>query len=109
MTGYILLPNGKLYKISSVESWDELLNKPEITDDGSDTLHITDSSGNVIAKVDKDGIHAVEMVLGDRAESKVKVKEHINNGDIHTTKAEKEAAAKHLLDAIIHVTAKERA
>ena len=108
MSVYIQLI-GKLYKLSSVETWEELQDKPEITDDGSNAFQITDSNGNVIATIDENGLHTTELELGGSEETKVKVKEHIDNGDIHTTKAEKEAAAKHLLDPIIHVTAKERA
>ena len=56
-----------------------------ISKDDDTTLHIVDSSGNVIAKIDKDGLHTTEVELGGEGETKVNVKEHIENGDIHPT------------------------
>lgn len=58
---YIQLKD-KLQKLSSVETWEELKDKPNIKDDSSDTFYIADSNGNIIAKIDADGIHTTKVV-----------------------------------------------
>jgi len=45
-------------------NYNDLPDKPSLTDDGSDTLHIVDKDGNVIAKIDKDGAQTTELTLG---------------------------------------------
>lgn len=44
-----------------------------ITDDGSDNFSICDSSGNIIARVDSDGIHTTELELNG-----INIKEFLN-------------------------------
>lgn len=41
--------------------YNELINKPNITDDWSSEFNIADPSGNVIFKVDKDGVHTTNI------------------------------------------------
>lgn len=69
--------------------WNDNSSLKNITDDESNAFNITDPSGNIIATIDKDGIHTVEMTLGNENEVKVKVKEHINDTDCHVTEEEK--------------------
>jgi hypothetical protein len=68
--------------------YNDLTNAPNITDDGSDDLNITDNDGNIIVKVNSTGIHTTEIEVND-----VKVGEtlssHINNNDIHVTSDDK--------------------
>lgn len=71
--------------------WNDNSSLKNITDDESNAFNITDPSGNIIATIDKDGIHTVEMTLGNENEVKVKVKEHINDTDCHVTEDEKTA------------------
>lgn len=71
-----------------------------ISKDDDTTLHIVDGSGNVIAKIDKDGLHTTEVELGGEGETKVNVKEHIDNTEIHVTKAEREHWADKSFDSL---------
>lgn len=79
-----------------------------ISKDDDSTLYIVDGSGNTIAKIDKDGLHTTELELGGSEETKVNVKEHIDNGDIHTSAEEKEAVATHIADTDKHIASGER-
>lgn len=44
--------------------YNELINKPEITEDNSNVLQIADKYGNVIAKIDAEGVHALNFYVG---------------------------------------------
>lgn len=44
--------------------YNDLINKPNITEDGSDTLYFTDEMGNIITTIDSDGIHAFNVFVG---------------------------------------------
>lgn len=72
--------------------YNELENKPNIADDESDNLVIADENGNIIAKIDADGIEttqviAANIVLGDdNLGTKLgEFEEHIANEPIHIT------------------------
>lgn len=61
---------------------------PNITEDNSGELTIADESGNIIARIDADGVHSTEVeakgiFLGET------VLEHTNNSSIHVTSSEK--------------------
>lgn len=68
--------------------YNDLTNAPNIKDDGSNDLNITDNDGNIIVKVNSAGIHTTEIEVND-----IKVGEtlsgHINNSDIHVTSDDK--------------------
>lgn len=69
--------------------YNDLTNAPNIKDDGSNDLNITDNDGNIIVKVNSTGIHTTEIEVND-----IKVGEtlsgHINNNDIHVTSDDKD-------------------
>jgi hypothetical protein len=51
--------------------YNSLNNKPEIIDDGSDSFYIADTQGNIIFKVDSNGIHSVNLTLNGKTISQV--------------------------------------
>lgn len=55
--------------------YNDLTNKPNITEDESNTLYIADEAGNIVAKIDAEGLHALGVFIG--AEDK-NVEELIN-------------------------------
>lgn len=73
-----------------------------------DTFYIVDKNDNTVAKIDREGLHTIEVELGGSGETKVKVKEHIANSHIHTSLTEKETVATHIADDDIHVTQDDR-
>ena len=60
--------------------YNSLNNKPEIVDDGSDSLYIADTKGNIIFKVDSKGIHSVNLTLNGKSISQV-IQENTPSGD----------------------------
>jgi len=70
-------------------NYDDLTNKPEIEDDGSDDLIIADDDGNIIFKVDKDGTHTTDITLKGNSlttkldELDVSISEHANDESKH--------------------------
>lgn len=46
------------------ETYEQLKEKPDIFDDDSGEFYITDGSGNIIAKIDDNGIHALNVFVG---------------------------------------------
>ena len=69
--------------------YEDLIDKPNITPEDDDkSLTIADSNGNVIMKVDEEGIHSTEVELGD-----IKVREtlinHTSDTNIHITSSER--------------------
>lgn len=52
----------------------------------SDEFYIVDASGNIIAKIDKEGLHTTEVEVG----SGMKLKEHIQNALVHVTEEDKQ-------------------
>lgn len=69
------------YTPADKNSVPENLDLSDVTSN-DDTFYIVDKDDNVIAQIDKDGIHTTEIELGG-GESKSKVKEHIDDRDIH--------------------------
>ena len=69
------------YTPADKNSVPENLDLSDVTSN-DDTFYIVDKDDNVIARIDKDGIHTIEVILGS-GESKAKVKEHIDDRDIH--------------------------
>ncbi len=47
--------------------YNDLTNAPAISDDQSNTLYIADASGNIIAKVDEEGIWATDVFLQNKS------------------------------------------
>lgn len=43
--------------------YQDLTNAPNITEDDSNTVFFADNNGNIVAKVDKDGVHAAGLML----------------------------------------------
>lgn len=43
--------------------YNNLVNAPNITEDNSDSVVIADDNGNIVVKVDKDGIHSKDLML----------------------------------------------
>lgn len=98
MSVYVKTKDGKLKPIREDVTAEEIKNAlgytpadanavPENLDlsdvtSNDDTFYIVDKYDNVIAQIDKDGIHTTEIELGG-GESKAKVKEHIDDKDIH--------------------------
>lgn len=81
------------------ETWN---NKPDLEsiDEADDsTLYVTDKDGNILAKIDSEGIKAAEVKVGESS-----VSEHI--ADYEANKAEFE---KHKADSGIHASAEEKA
>lgn len=69
--------------------YNDLINKPNILDDKSDSFSIVDSSGNVIATIDENGINTTALLLnGVNFESTVN--SHTDNKNIHVTTSEKD-------------------
>ena len=60
--------------------YNDLNNRPNISDDGSDKYMIADKSGNVIAFIDANGIHSVDMTI-DGVSLKDKIAELENKPD----------------------------
>lgn len=52
------------------ESWfsgdyNELTNKPNVTEDNSDNITVADSAGNIVAQINELGLHTVGVTIGD--------------------------------------------
>ena len=63
--------------------YSDLINAPNITDDESGNMVITDESGNIIFKADADGVHTTSLSLnGENAATESYVDEVIANIDI---------------------------
>lgn len=60
--------------------YNSLNNKPEIVDDGSDSFYIADTQGNIIFKVDSNGIHSVNLTLNGKTINQV-IQESTPSGD----------------------------
>jgi hypothetical protein len=57
--------NSKIDKKTSFSgNYDDLSNAPNIYDEDSDNLYIADKFGNVIVKLDKDGLHTTAVTTG---------------------------------------------
>ena len=63
--------------------YNDLTNAPNITEDGSGNMVITDESGNIIFKADADGMHTTALSLnGEAAATESYVDEAISNVEI---------------------------
>jgi hypothetical protein len=63
--------------------YNDLTNAPDITDDGSDNMVITDEAGNIIFKADADGIHTTAVSIdGEAAATEKYVDDAVANIDI---------------------------
>lgn len=60
--------------------YNSLNNKPEIVDDGSDSFYIADTKGNIIFRVDSNGIHSVNLTLNGKTINQV-IQESTPSGD----------------------------
>lgn len=60
--------------------YNSLNNKPEIIDDGSDSFYIADTKGNIIFRVDSNGIHSVNLTLNGKTINQV-IQESTPSGD----------------------------
>lgn len=63
-----------------------LSNKLDSTTEDGD-LTITDTTGNIVLRVDNEGLSVADVKVGENSDS---VTSHVNNADIHVTKEEKE-------------------
>ena len=113
--------------------YDDLINAPSISNDNSGTLNIADESGNVILKVDKDGLETTSVTAQDVTIDGINVKtkfeeikgdingvsstlgSHASDTNIHIDSTEREKWNKdienleaHKNDEIKHITAEER-
>ena len=60
--------------------YNDLENAPDILDDGSSVLNIVDSNGNIIFKVDKDGVHTVGLKIKNKSLDTI-IEENTPSGD----------------------------
>ena len=66
--------------------YNDLTNAPDISEDGSGNMIITDESGNIIFKADADGIHTTAVSLdGETAATEKYVDEAVANVDVDLT------------------------
>lgn len=56
--------------------YNDLTNKPNIKEDESNTLYITDEVGNIVAKIDAEGLHAYNVFIG-REDKEVAIQEDL--------------------------------
>lgn len=74
--------------------YDDLVNAPNILENGSGELDITDESGNIILKVDKDGLKTTTVTTGqvvvDGKDILTTIDSHVSDKTVHVTKTEKE-------------------
>ena len=92
MSVNIQTANG-LVRVSGTNDYNELLNTPNITDDGSDNLVVADKNGNKIFQVDASGatttgVFADKAVIGGE-DVIAKIEEHASDTDLHITSAER--------------------
>lgn len=92
MSVNIKTANG-LVRVSGTNDYNELLNTPNITDDGSDNLVVADKNGNKIFQVDASGakttgVFADKAVIGGE-DVIAKIEEHASDTDLHITSAER--------------------
>lgn len=75
--------------------YNDLTNKPEVLDDGSNSFIVADSSGNIILDVDADGLKTTAVSINgeDVAEkfntTNEKIDNHIDNKVVHITASER--------------------
>ena len=60
--------------------YNSLNNRPEILEEGSDSFYIVDTQGNIIFKVDSNGIHSVNLTLNDKTINQI-IQENTPSGD----------------------------
>ena len=87
-------------------NYNDLADKPNITEDGSAEINIVDNDGNIIFKVDADGAQTTELTLGT-GDTAVKVTEKLGalGQDISLVNV---ALSGHTEDTTAHITAAER-
>lgn len=69
--------------------YNDLTNRPDILDDGSDSFQITDAAGNIVMSVDENGVNSVDLSInGVSVEDMINV--HADDTDIHITAEERE-------------------
>ena len=70
-------------KSSFSGDYNDLINKPDIVDDGSDQLLIVDDNGNIVFKVDEKGVHSINMTVNGLD---VATQDFVNEkvADVHT-------------------------
>lgn len=70
------------------------------------TLYVTDKDGNIIAKIDSEGLHTAESYVGGQsiADHLADYEAHKAEFDTHKTKTDT-----HIADTVIHTTAEEKA
>ena len=74
-------------------SYNDLKDRPDVLDDGSDNFLIVDPLGNIILKVDANGLYSTNAFI-DGVDLSSKINEfnvHILNKEIHITQVEREA------------------
>jgi hypothetical protein len=74
-------------------SYNDLTDKPNIMDDGSDVLYIADQNGNVILKIGNDGVYTTDVSIQGKSVLSVieLLEDHLSDTDIHVTAEEKAA------------------
>ena len=87
-------------------NYNDLADKPNITEDGSAEINIVDNDGNIIFKVDADGAQTTELTLGT-GETAVKVTEKLDALGQDTSLVNV-ALSGHTEDTTAHITAAER-
>lgn len=87
------------------ESWGGSDLDDVISKDDDSTLYVVDKDNNVLAKIDSEGLKAIEVYVGEDQKS---VSEHIEDESSHTTTEEKEAlsALSSSDDSVLYVTDK---
>lgn len=70
---------------TNLSDYRDLANKPEVTDDCSDDLKITDKNGNIIAKIDSNGIWTTQIILID-TDTNLPYKVSVQNGSLMVNK-----------------------
>ena len=68
--------------------YDNLNNKPNILDDGSDSFIISDKAGNIILNVDAEGLKTTAILINGE-DVVQKIEEHADDNQIHVTTEEK--------------------
>ena len=68
--------------------YNDLVNAPNITEDGNGDLNITDEAGNIIFKVDAEGTHSTALILNNENIGD-KINNHINDTNTHITSDDK--------------------
>lgn len=111
--------------------YNDLENAPNISDDGSSDLKVSDKDGNIIAQIDADGLKTTKVIVNsvningtnisedtsgkvELADENGNVIARVDNDGIHTTEIEadgikiKETLSNHIDNNNVHVTVEEK-